>query len=785
MWVLGKWFSQDTAKRIQAAADSEPGVTRSELARRVCDWIGWAGSNGKASEASARKALRELEQRGVVRLPAAVPVEAFRVSMRAQAQAQAQASSKVWPERVPVECELADLEGLEVVPLEAVDGKASDEWDELLERDHYLGTGPLCGGRIRYLVRSRTHGTLGALAFSGASKRLRERDNWIGWSENARQAHLKQVVCNSRYLIASHVRVPNLASKVLSMALSRLPEDWKSRYGDEPVLVETFVDRGRFEGTCYKAANFEVLGMSAGRKDPFRNGKRSTGSKELLVHPLRSDWKKILCEEPRRTMAFRGAGAAAADWADHEFGGAQVFDARLGRRLADMARDFFHRPGESIATIFDGSQAKTKGAYRLVGNDRLDMQALLSGHVDASLGRCRQQRVVLAVQDTTTLNYTSHPDTEGLGPINTKKDKGTGLVLHSTIAFSLEGTPLGVLDTQCWARDPADAGKAERRKELSIEEKESSKWLKSYRATAEAQRACPETTFVNTGDREADIHELFLEAAKDPAGPKLLIRAMQGRRRRVGIGLEPGKQLQNDDECEDLWDRVERQDPAGTVRIRVPRKANQKEREATLAIRFSRLTLAPPKRRPELASVEVWGVHAKEVREPQDGSPIEWLVLTTMEVTNLAQAVERVRWYSLRWGIEVFHRNLKTGVRVEDRQLGDADAIRNCLAIDIVVAWRIHYLLKLGRETPDLPCTVFFTDDEWKVLYLAVRRQSPPAVPPSLRDAIRMTAKFGGFLGRKGDGEPGAISLWKGLVRLEGMAIGYRIAVDERARASP
>lgn len=779
MWVLGKWFSQETTSRIQAAADSGPGVTRSELARQVCEWLGWAGTNGKASEASARKALRTLERRGVVRLPAAVPVAAFRVSMKAKGAP----SGDEWPERVPVVCELAELAGLEVVPVGEGDRKASDEWDELLERDHYLGTGPLCGGRLRYLVRSGSHGVLGALAFSGASKRLKARDEWIGWSERARQAHLKQVVCNSRFLIAAHVRVPNLASKVLSMALDRLPGDWKRRYGDEPVLVETFVDGGRFEGTCYKAANFERLGTSAGRRDPFENGKRSSGSKELLVRPLVSDCRDILRREPRRALEFRGAGTTAVDWADHEFGGAQVFDARLGRRLADMARDFFRRPGASIPTIFDGSQAKMKGAYRLIGNERLDMQGLLSGHLDASLGRCREHRVVLAVQDTTTLNYASHPDTEGLGPINTKKDKGTGLVLHSTIAFALDGTPLGVLDAQCWARDPAEAGKATRRKELPIEEKESSKWLKSYRATADAQRACPETTFVNTGDREADIHELFLEAAKDPAGPKLLIRAMQGRNRRVAA--EPGKSLSKDDECEDLWERIQRQEPAGTVRIHVPRKPGQKEREATLEIRFSRLTLAPPKRRPELNSVEIWGVHAREIRQPQDGEPIEWLLFTTMGVTNLTQAVERVQWYSLRWGIEVFHRNLKSGVGVEERQLGDADAIRNCLAIDMVVAWRIHYLIKLGRETPDLPCTVIFSEDEWKVLCLAVRRQSPPALPPSLRDAIRMTAKFGGFLGRKGDGEPGALSLWKGLVRLDGMVIGYRIAMDERARAGP
>ena len=135
----------------------------------------------------------------------------------------------------------------------------------------------------------------------------------------------------------------------------------------------------------------------------------------------------------------------------------------------------------------------------MLSNPRLEMKNLLHGHVEATVERARSHAVVLAPQDTTFLNYTAHPETEGLGPINTRSDGAVGLVVHDTMAFTADGTPLGLLNVQCWARDPKEAGKREKRKDLPIEEKESIKWLESYRAVAEAQRLCPETMFVSMG----------------------------------------------------------------------------------------------------------------------------------------------------------------------------------------------------------------------------------------------------------------------------------------------
>jgi len=710
--------------------------------------------------------LLALNRHGQVKLPEPERVPGF------EAGASEQKERPVVPE---VRCSLSELGKVEVIPVSSRYSKASGIWNALMEGYHYLGRGPLCGAQIRYLVRSPVYGWLGGLSFSSATWLLKSRDQWIGWSEGARRANLERVVCNSRFLILPTVEVPNLASHVLSLNVSRLSEDWLERYGYEPVLCETFVDSQRYAGTCYRAANWVHVGQTAGLSDGFSNGKVSTGKKEIYMYPLRRDWKEIVCRETEQPITLRFPIEEATDWAEEEFGSVEMYDERLSVRLCTLARDFFAQPGVLVPQACSGSEAKTKAAYRFFDNKRVDMKTLLKGHVEATARRVREHEVVLAVQDTTTLNYTAHPSTEGLGPINTKKDDGMGLILHDTMAFSEQGTPLGLLDVQCWARDEEDAGKSAKRYDLPIEEKESIKWLKSYRAVNEVQRLCPETMLVSVGDREADIHELFHEAEQTQSGPKLLIRAERSRKRK----LESPEQSY-------LWEKMATEPVAGYSEVHIPRRGSRAARTARLEIRYAQVSLRPPKRT-KLPPVKMWAVHALEVdHDPLVKEPLEWMLLTTVGVSSFEQATERLRWYTLRWGIEVYHRTIKSGCRIKDRQLNNADRLESCLAIDLVVAWRIYCLAKQGRETPNIPCDLFLSESEWTVLCAVIRREEPPEKPPPLREAVRMVASLGGFLGRKGDGEPGTTTLWRGLQRLEGMVIGYQAAqLFHRQRDGP
>jgi Transposase Tn5 dimerisation domain len=378
--------------------------------------------------------------------------------------------------------------------------------------------------------------------------------------------------------------------------------------------------------------------------------------------------------------------------------------------------------------------------------------------------------VVLAVQDTTFLNYTAH-EPEGAGPIGPTKD--VGIILHATVGFSLAGTPLGVLDAQSWARDPNQKGKRNKRDQLPIEAKESMTWLRSYRAVAQGQRLCPDTMFVSVGDRESDLYELFAEAAGCEKGPKLLIRAERTRNRKTLDG----------EENEYLWERMKGRPVAGCQQLKIPKKPARPARTARVEIRYDTVLLRPPVRS-KLEAVQLWAVYAREIDYGCEVSkPIEWMLLTSVPVRGFQDAIDRLSWYALRWGIELFHRILKSGCRIEDRLLDDTDSLEKCLALDLIVAWRIHLLMKVSRETPDTLCTAFVDNDEWKVAHAFLHQAPPPATPPSLRTAVHMIARLGGFLSRKGT-QPGMITLWRGLIRLDAMVEGARVAWNYMASHS-
>jgi hypothetical protein len=748
MYVCGQHFSKSVLDRIQQTVQSEPSISRLDLSRRVCQWLNWHSPNGRLQDMSCRKALAELNRRGVVDLPHQAKTYGF----------ERPSETTIELDIPEIRCNLNELGEINVQPVSSRYCKESKIWFALLDRYHYLGSGPLCGAQLRYIVKSSKHGYLGALAFSSAAWALRSRDEYIGWTEAARRANLPLLVGNARFLILPTVRVENLASHVLSLALSRLPEDWEKRYHIRPVLAETFVDPSRFAGTCYKAANWSYIGETAGRRD----GK----VKKIFMYALCPKWRKILCAEPQVQLGDVPRPEAPAHWAEEEFGTVRLYDNRLKQRLYSIAQDFYSSPQANIPEAC-GSKAGTMGAYRFFQNQKVTMDGVLNAHTEATVERIKGHRVVLAPQDTTTLNYSTHTMTDGLGPVNHTDDTLIGLLLHDTLAFTEEGTPLGILDAQCWARDPEEAGKKYRRKKLPIEQKESIKWLRSFRKVAEVQKLCPSTMLVSIGDRESDIYELFLEASKDPEGPKLLVRAEKSRNRKV--------------EEEFLWDFMGREEVAGSLQIHVPRSGSRKARDTWVDIRFAEVALNSPKRCASDPPVKVWAVYVAEQACETVKSPIEWMLLSTVEVKSLEDAQKLVEWYSGRWGIEVYHRTLKSGCRIKDRQLGTADRLETCLGVDMVVAWRIYHLTMLGREVPELPCTVFFKDIEWKALCCYVNKTPvPPEKPPSLSEAIYMVGGIGGHLGRKGDGFPGTQTLWRGLLRMYTATEMYAIFTQEK-----
>lgn len=447
------------------------------------------------------------------------------------------------------------------------------------------------------------------------------------------------------------------------------------------------------------------------------------------------------------------------DWAEDEFGAADLGDKRLNARLVQLAGVLGEKPQASLPEA-SGEPAILKAAYRFFDNEQITPEGLLLSHIEASYRRMASVKWVLAVQDTTYLDWTAHPDTTGLGPLSSASHQG--LLAHSTLGISEEQVPLGVLQQQVWARDAESFAHLKDHKQRPIEDKESHKWLQSLAAVEAARKACPETRFVSVGDREADIYDLFI-AERSP-GVDLLVRAAENRR------VESEERY--------LWAAVEASPVVASATVQVPPRQDQAGRTAQLAIRWREITLRPPLKRAKekLPAVTVWAVWAVETVPPPNLPAVEWLLLTTVPVHTTEEALQRLAWYACRWGIEVWHKVLKSGCRIEARQLETAERLKRCLSLYAVIAWRVLYAVMLSRAMPDASCLALLNEPEWQALYCAIHHTTilPPA-PPSLRQAVGWIAQLGGFQNRKRDGHPGVTVVWKGFQHLSDLTYMYLV----------
>jgi len=282
--ICGRLFSREDLELIRKIIKEDPRATnRSQISRLVCQALSWFKPDGGLKEMSCRVVLLRLHRGGLIELPPA-----------RHPDTNARRRPKRTPEgepQEPISKPVAELLPIELVRVTSK--KGSPLWNELIDRYHYLGYSPLPGAQIRYLVYSSA-GCVAALGFSAAAWKVKPRDLWIGWSPSQREQNLHLVVNNSRFLILPWVQSKNLASKILSLSAKRLPQDWQEVYGFRPVLLETFVERERFVGTCYKAANWQFVGSTQGRGklDTFNEHKLPV--KDIYLYPLERNLHSIL-----------------------------------------------------------------------------------------------------------------------------------------------------------------------------------------------------------------------------------------------------------------------------------------------------------------------------------------------------------------------------------------------------------------------------------------------------------------------------------------------------------
>ena len=668
---------------------------------------------------SARRLLPRLAAELDVRLPAAAAVELAPHARAASDFPDASVSSSLW-KLGPLSLELA------LTPT------ARRRWEAMIETWHPEGWRRPPGGQVRYWVCSARYGVLGGVGFTAGGVQLGPRDAFIDWSADARVANIGKVVCNHRFLLLPGVRVKGLDSRVLRLATERVAEDWAAAYGERPVLTQSFTGP-EYSGLSYRAAGWRCC--------PKRSsGRRSGVRRAVWLKPLVADWREVLCCEPKRVLGWSGARLyCTGGWAAREYGRSPHPDGQVRRRIAQMGAAWVDRLGESLPSIFPG-RAEQTAAYHLLSNDAVTMDHILGSHFEQTVERCRAERLVLAVQGTTTLHYDGLSRTLGLDGLGGGGKGSSGLLAHFGVAVNAVGRPLGMYTVDTDFRQAMD--------------KDSLRWVNGLERAQELSRACPDSRVVTVCDRDGDFWELISHAAQT-GGAALLVRASRGTKRRVALASGGDAAL---------WDHVLEREPVGQRKTEVPARGGPNRRRgrmAKLTLRCTPVDLLPPNDRQGSGEppVRMIAVSAREEDPPRrpalpaskkrKDKPLHWMLLTTEGTANLDTARTVLRWYELRWRIERFFHALKVGTRIEDRRLNHADELRKCLAFDAITAFRVWDLSLLAREWPDDPASRHVTQEDIRALCALASHygfKPPPRTPGHDHRRLRRPCRWPGWL---------------------------------------
>jgi hypothetical protein len=418
-------------------------------------------------------------------------------------------------------------------------------------------------------------------------------------------------------------------------------------------------------------------------------------------------------------------------WVEAEFGGVSFGHQDAERRLLRIVAAKAHHPSASYSECFAGKRHQLKAYYRFIGSQReaICAEGILKGHRQKTLGRMKEQKRVLVIQDTTDLNFSDRWHCNGLGHIG-KNQTGAlsqGLKMHSSLAVGEQGLPLGVLRTEIYASH-FGADKAQSR---PIEEKESYRWLRTVEDLTEISQWIAPTQLIVVGDRESDLFELFDYRRRKARNIHLLVRAHYNR------CLEEGSAK--------LFDHLKALPAMAKAQIEVPRQREKKAkrtkpgqialpaRQARVELRWGKVTVAAPAtaQTRHLPALELYALLLFEPHSPKGAKALRWVLLTTVPIDSRKQALRCVRWYTLRWRIEEWHRVLKSGCRIESHQHHSANKLARAIAIDTVIAWRVMLLTLLGREVPEIPAKMIFAPWECRLL----ERLQPLMAPETIGGA--------------------------------------------------
>jgi len=432
-------------------------------------------------------------------------------------------------------------------------------------------------------------------------------------------------------------------------------------------------------------------------------------------------------------------------------------DTRLNRRVVHIAETLGLAPGRTIPQAFQ-SWGSIKACYNFFSNDLVSEEKIIAPHIEQTIERIKEYPVVLLPNDTSELDYNSKDAMEGKERITNTK---TGLWLHPTIAVTPERVMLGVVDLNFWKRESEINPKGDK---APIEDKESYRWLQSYRRSCEIAKALPGTQFINIADREGDIIELFDEVTKQKeieSGADIIVRAQYDRLLATEKKGEKNKLRQKLREAPTL----------GEIEFVIPPTEKRSGRKVKQQLKGLSIAIKP---RNKKVTVNINVVMAIEENPPEGEDALMWILITSLPVDAFENALKVVSYYLCRWEIEIFFKVLKSGCKIEERQLQTTDRMKSLITVFMILAWRVMFTMMMGRVQGEMPCDVVFDEAEWKAVYKILNKKKElPKKAPSLGEFIKMIATLGGYVNRRSEGPPGVKVVWKGMARMIDFALAW------------
>jgi hypothetical protein len=472
--------------------------------------------------------------------------------------------------------------------------------------------------------------------------------------------------------------------------------------------------------------------------------------------------------------------AAIDNWIANEVKFSDFGDQRLSVRFGQIMWDCLKNP---LAPLNQTAiiPSKVKASYRFFQNKKVTPEKILLSHSLATARRCEELDAVLSTQDTTAANFHAHSATKGLGHIGSSPNRpdSYGIHIHTNYCFDVQGNPLGIIAQEQWERKIVHTETRDQRKtrlrNTPLEQKESMRWINS--ATQARQRIPEQTRVIHVADREGDFFELMGMLKADPLN-SFIIRAKSDRR------------VSDDSDDYDVFllsESFSQEKPITSITVEIEGNSKRESRSAEVSIYSKRVSLLAPERNKSLKTkfshsdtIEVTAVFAVENDPPKGVERVSWLLLTDMTVEDAAMAIQIVKWYTLRWRIEEFHKILKSGCKIEDCRLETAKRLENFITLKSIVAHRILELTYYQRTNPEAPSSRILSEQELRCLHLRVKgiKKSLPK-SPTVKDVVRAIAQLGGFLGRKGDGEPGITTIWRGWTLFQESVAMFNLMTSE------